>query len=320
MSTWYTEDLPLDWTIGVSANGWTDDKLGLIWLQNVFEKHTAPRTKGVYRLLILDGHGSHGTPEFDLFAKEHSIITLCMPPHSSHLLQPLDVGCFAILKRLYRQQVQELMRTSVNHIDKPDFLEAYHHARKATMSLANITSSFAATGVVPYDPDRVLAVLNIQMRTPTPPLAPLGPERWIPETPHNTAQLELQSQAIKDYLKRRTKSPPSPTEAALNQLVKGCELSMNLTVLLTEEVRQLRATNVKQVKKRARPRRFLATGGTLTVQEALALSELAVQPVIEPVGGVVADESDVRPRAPRTCSICRSLSHTARTCPEKLSS
>lgn len=54
-STWYTEALPLDWTIGVSENGWTDDRLGLIWPQNVFEKHTAHRTKGNYRLLILDG-------------------------------------------------------------------------------------------------------------------------------------------------------------------------------------------------------------------------------------------------------------------------
>src|SRR5450432_4849979 len=134
MSTWYTEDLPLDWTIRVSVNGWTDDKLGLIWLQNVFEKHTAPQTKGVYRLLILDGYGSHGTPEFDLFAKEHSIITLCMPPHSSHLLQPLNVGCFVVLKRLYGQQVQNLMRNRVTHIDKPNFLEAYHNAHKETMS------------------------------------------------------------------------------------------------------------------------------------------------------------------------------------------
>src|SRR5450432_141349 len=219
MSTWYTEDLPLDWTIGVSANGWTNDKLGLIWLQNVFEKHTAPRTKGVYRLLILDGHGSHGTPEFDLFAKEHSIITLCMPPHSSHLLQPLDVGCFAVLKRLYRQQVQNLIRNGVSHIDKPDFLEAYHNARKETMSQSNIMVSFAATRVLLYDPERVLSKLNTQLRTPTPLLASIIEQGlWAPKTPHNTAQLALQSKAIQDYIKRRTKSPPSLTEQALNQL------------------------------------------------------------------------------------------------------
>src|SRR5450432_3794881 len=327
MSNWYTNALLPDCTIGVSENGWTDDKLGLVWLQSVFEKHIAHRTKGVYRLLILDGHGSHVTPEFDLFAKEHSIITLCMPSHSSHLLQPLDVGCFTVLKRLYGQQVQNLMRNGVSHIDKPDFLEAYYNARKETMSQSNIMVSFAATGVLPYDPERVLAKLNTQLRTPTPPPASelnLGP--WALETPHNTAELELQTKAIKDYL-QHAKSPPSPLEAALDQLVKGCAMLMNSAILLTEEVRQLRAVNAKQVKKRAKKRRFIAHGGCLTIQEGRALLEAplqAVQPIMEPVepvigvvGGVGADEPVVRPRAPRTCSICRSLSHTARTCPAK---
>jgi hypothetical protein len=220
------------------------------------------------------------------------------------------------------------MRNGVSHIDKPDFLEAYYNARKETMSQSNITISFAATRVLPYDLERVLAKLNTQLRTPTPPLASelnLGP--WAPETPHNTAELELQTKAIKDYLQRRTKSPPSPLEAALDQLVKGCAMSMNSAILLTEEVRQLRAVNAKQVKKRAKKRRFIARGGTLTIQEGLALQAPVVQPVqpvIEPVepiigvvGGVGADEPIVRPRAPRTCSLCRSLSHTARTCPTK---
>jgi len=250
-----------------------------------------------------------------------------MPAHSSHLLQPLDVGCFAVLKRLYGQQVQNLMRNGVSHIDKSDFLEAYHNARTETMSQSNIAVSFAATGVLPYDPERVLAKLNTQLRTPTPPLASelnLGP--WAPETPHNTTDLKLQSKAIKDYI-QRAKSPPSPLEAALDQLVKGCAMSMNSAILLKEEVRQLRAVNAKQVKKRAKKRRFIARGGTLTIQEGLALQAPVVQPVqpvIEPVepiigvvGGVGADEPIVRMRAPRTCSICRSLSHTARTCPAK---
>lgn len=101
ISTWYIETLPLNWTIAVSANGWTDDSLGFTWLTDVFQKHTKNRTKGVYRLLILDRHGNHSTPEFNLFCKEHSIITLCIPPHSSHLLQPLDISCFAVIKQSY---------------------------------------------------------------------------------------------------------------------------------------------------------------------------------------------------------------------------
>ncbi|KFZ24810.1 hypothetical protein V502_00710, partial [Pseudogymnoascus sp. VKM F-4520 (FW-2644)] len=186
ISSWYLNSLPPNWTIAISENGWTTDQLGLTWLTDVFERHTKDRTKGIYRLLILDGHGSHITPEFDLFCKDHSIITLCMPPHSSHLLQPLDISCFAVLKRLYGQQIEDLMRVGVNYIDKSDFLPAYFTARIESLTSNTIRSGFAAAGLVPYDPERVLSKLNTQLRTPTPPPPPTTEQApWVPETPHN---------------------------------------------------------------------------------------------------------------------------------------
>ncbi|KAF2179253.1 CENP-B protein, partial [Zopfia rhizophila CBS 207.26] len=63
------------------------------WLKH-FDTHTKKRTIGAYRLLILDGHESHNSLEFTEYCKENKIVTLCIPPHSSHILQPLDVGCF----------------------------------------------------------------------------------------------------------------------------------------------------------------------------------------------------------------------------------
>jgi hypothetical protein len=64
---WYQDpNLPSDWRIEVSENVWTTDKIGLRWLQNLFIPATNGRTTGRYRLLVLDGHGSHLTPEFDL--------------------------------------------------------------------------------------------------------------------------------------------------------------------------------------------------------------------------------------------------------------
>ena len=78
--------------------------------------------------MILDGYGSHLTPKFDEICERNNIIPICMPAHSSHLLQPLDIGCFAVLKRAYSQMVEIKMRLGINHIDKLDFLEAYPHA------------------------------------------------------------------------------------------------------------------------------------------------------------------------------------------------
>jgi hypothetical protein len=135
----------------------------------VFGKHTAHRTKGAYRLLRADGHGSHVTPEFDHFCKDHSIITLYMPSHPSHLLQPLDVGYFAVVKRSYGRQIEGCMRNGIIHIDKKDFFQAYLIAHTEIMNTANIYSSFAATEVVPYDPERVLVKLHSQLKTLTSP-------------------------------------------------------------------------------------------------------------------------------------------------------
>ena len=109
ISSWYLDSLLSDWTIAVSDNSWTTDQLGLTWLTDVFHPQTKDSTVSVYRLLILDRHRSHVTPEFDLFCKDHCIITLCMPPHSSHLLQPLDVSYFAGLKQSYGRQIEDLI-------------------------------------------------------------------------------------------------------------------------------------------------------------------------------------------------------------------
>lgn len=104
----------------------------------MFDKHTKDRSVGRYRLLILDGHGSHVTPEFDQYCLDQSIIVLCMPPHSSHLLQPLDVGCFSVLKRSYGKRIETLMSLGVNQIDKQEFLSIYQKACAEALHQNNV--------------------------------------------------------------------------------------------------------------------------------------------------------------------------------------
>ena len=245
ISTWLTDpNLPPKWVIALSDNGWTSNELGLAWLSEVFEPNTKPRTVGTHRLLILDGHNSHANPEFDQFRSDRSIITLCMPPHSSHLLQPLDVGCFSPLKHAYRNQIAEFIRLGINHVDKAEFLPAFMQARIEALSEPNIRSGFAAAGLVPLDPDRVVSTLSI--RPNTPPEAVLLQEQLQLETPHNQAQLERQIKLIKDYLRHQSKSPPSLAYTAIDQVVKGYEMSMHGTALLTSKYEKLRVVNGRQ--------------------------------------------------------------------------
>jgi hypothetical protein len=169
LANWYREcDLPGDWVIATSKNGWTNNELGLEWLKH-FDRSTSNRLTGPYRLLILDGHESHHSADFERYCKEKKIIPLCMPAHASHLLQPLDVGCFAVLKKAYGREIEHLIRCSITHISKTEFLPAFYTAFKATFTESNIRGGFRGAGIAPFDPENVISKLDVQLRTPTPP-------------------------------------------------------------------------------------------------------------------------------------------------------
>jgi hypothetical protein len=263
-------------------------------------------------LLILDSHGSYVTPEFDQNCLDHSIIVLCTPPHSSHLLQPLDVGCFSALKRSYGRLVEQKMGAGVNHIDKQEFLPLYQRARFEALSKQNIQSGFAATGLILYNPDRVLSLIHAQFKTLSPQLLPLAPPpAEVTETPHNIAQLQQQTNLLKQYLKRRTQSPLSPTEQALDQLVKGYKIAMHSAVLLVSENKKLLAENHRQKAKRAKKRSYIQRGGVLKGTEVLSLIEEENRVTKR----VETSSNRGRQKAPPRCSLCGSLDYKAPRCP-----
>jgi hypothetical protein len=167
----------------VSQNGWTNNQLGLDWLKH-FDRSTAKRTNSRYRLLILDGHESHHSVGFERYYEENKIITLCMPAHASHLLQPLDVGCFGPLKKAYGREIEHLMRCSINHISKTEFFPAFYGAHRATITESNIRGGFKGAGPAPFDPENVISKLDIQLRTPAPPIEVTAPSTpWTARTP-----------------------------------------------------------------------------------------------------------------------------------------
>jgi hypothetical protein len=99
--SWFEDPLiPRDWRLQTSPHGWMSDEIGLNWLINYFEPHIRHMV-GHYCMLVLDGHSSYLLPKFDDFCSQYNIISICMPAYLLHLLQPLNIRYFAVLKRLY---------------------------------------------------------------------------------------------------------------------------------------------------------------------------------------------------------------------------
>lgn len=84
-------------TYGLSSNGWMDSELCHGWLTNHFLKHAVGSRP---LLLLLDGHTSHYNPATIRFAKEHNVIVLCLPPHTTHESQPLNTCVWATEAKL----------------------------------------------------------------------------------------------------------------------------------------------------------------------------------------------------------------------------
>jgi DDE superfamily endonuclease len=89
--------------------------------------------------LLLDGHASHITTKAIKFCIASKIIPLCLPPHTTHLLQPLDVGIFAPLATAYKAGVQERSKYIVSYnINKVDFLEIMGAAQEKAITPINV--------------------------------------------------------------------------------------------------------------------------------------------------------------------------------------
>jgi hypothetical protein len=230
-----------------------------------------------------------------------------MPAHTSHRLQPLDVACYAPLKVRYGHKVAELARQGIYHINKEEFLDIYIRVRPAVFTSQTIRSGFLATGLIPYDPDRVLSSLPA-IKTPSPPPGASSVPAWTSDTPHTTAQLKQQAELIHSLLQRTSQSP---TSQAVNQLIKGCQLAINSAILLATENKKLHKANQRKKKKQEQRKRYIAQGGVLTGQEGQHLVQIA-----ESGGEVVVQEeaAEARQRAPPTCSNCHIQGHNRRQC------
>jgi hypothetical protein len=118
-------------------------------------------------ILILDNCSAHNGAAFENICTENNIKCIWLPPHSSHLLQMLDLCIFGVTKRfLNRLNNQQTKYIQAHHIVK--VLDSFHSA----CCSGNISSSFSMGGISVFlddegttrcriSPQRARRVLNV---------------------------------------------------------------------------------------------------------------------------------------------------------------
>jgi hypothetical protein len=150
--------------IGSSPTGWTTEDFGMSWLRDIFDRETKAKARQKWRLLLLDGHGSHVNMRFINFCEENRILLGIFPPHATHRLQPLDVAVFSPLAAAYSKELGAYMDDCQGFcsLSKRDFFRLFWKAWDTSVSKKNIISSFKATGIAPFDPSVVLKKFEVQ--------------------------------------------------------------------------------------------------------------------------------------------------------------
>jgi DDE superfamily endonuclease len=69
----------------VTQKEWTNENVGLYWLEHIFDRHTKIKAGNHRCLLIVDGHNSHVNMRFINYCDQNRILLTILPPHSTHL-------------------------------------------------------------------------------------------------------------------------------------------------------------------------------------------------------------------------------------------
>ena len=145
-----------------SPNGWIDTELFHLWIKDHFLQYAVSRRP---LLLILDGHSTHYQPATVQYAKDNGVVMLCLPPHSSHVSQPLDTSVFNPLKRNWNDAVHKFLAKNPGRVvTKYSFSPLLKEAWEKTMIAKNICAGFRNSGIYPFNRDKVQPIVlnNLQ--------------------------------------------------------------------------------------------------------------------------------------------------------------
>ena len=237
--------------IAVSDSGYTNSELALEYLKHFIE-HTSSSATTAPKLLLMDSHVSHTTPEFVLLAQANGIHPYQFPSHLTHILQPLDVSVFAVYKHWHNRAVQKAMRDMDIDYTVSSFLRDLTEVRVQTFKKGTVIKAFRESGMWPPS----FSVIEKK-------IAVYAPPRLSTPPPHLDAGLQL----IEWNLKFQ-EVLSSPSASKLETSYSAVQAQLIETSLLLSELKQVTIQVSDQKKRRLRSRKSLQKGGVYSVSKA----------------------------------------------------
>jgi hypothetical protein len=133
----------------MTQSGWSNSEVFLRYMKTHFLKYAMGRNQEDTTLVLYDGHKSHISIELIEWAKENRIILFVLPPHCSHILQPMDVGCFGPFQKKYNQECLTYSRLHHQCVTRYDVCKLACKAYTVALSHVNLQASFRKTGIYP---------------------------------------------------------------------------------------------------------------------------------------------------------------------------
>ena len=135
-----------------SKKGWMDSDTFLAWCKH-FSSYLLTQNVKLPIILFLDGHSSHLSYEVATFCKSQGIILYCLPPHSSHAMQPLDVGVFGPMKAAWHKALKEWHWENPGVIfGKGCFTGLFKKVWDKSTTEEKAAQGFLRSGLYPLDP------------------------------------------------------------------------------------------------------------------------------------------------------------------------
>ena len=279
VSSWIPMTPPTGWQFTTNISGWTNNFHGIQWIQH-FDKATSAQltSPDEYRLVLCDGHDSHVSGAVAAYCLQHKIILALLPPHSSHLLQPLDVGIFAPLKMAISQRQTQLYRSGFRRIQKVEWLEHYIEARRVAITEKNVLSAWRGAGLFPENMFRVLHQLPTSSSASTPlqiensPPCSTSTPLLLTSSPPEPSTLRIANQNCLSTLASIDVNYRIKTH--VRRLSGIAERLQTEVTILRKELHELKAVHSKR-KEQASSKRLIPKGKTIVSIEELqkALSE-----------------------------------------------